>query len=84
LSNLSVRLVAKGGSKGTKRRYSPEELISKLREAMLLLRQGKIVVEAIALDIRFYDQWLTSITKKAIVRGHLPKTFEAVNPYFPS
>ena len=30
----------------TKRRYSPEEIISKLREAEVLLSQGKTVVEA--------------------------------------
>jgi len=31
----------------TKRRYSPEEIISKLREAEVLLSQGKTVVEAV-------------------------------------
>ena len=31
----------------TKRRYSPEEIISKLREAGVLLSQGKTVVEAV-------------------------------------
>ena len=30
----------------TKRRYSPEEIISKLREAEVLLSQGNTVVEA--------------------------------------
>ena len=31
----------------TKRRYSPEEIISKLREAEVLLSQGKTVAEAV-------------------------------------
>ena len=31
----------------TKRRYSPEEIISKLREAEVLLSEGKTVVEAV-------------------------------------
>ncbi|NIP41980.1 MAG: transposase [Gammaproteobacteria bacterium] len=40
-------MVARGGPKITKRRYSPEEIVSKLREEEVYLSQGETVAEAV-------------------------------------